>query len=88
MIKIQIKKRNRDYALFTWPKTSDFEILTLFGGPQEYLEVSVQGKEPKTKKISYKYRRFTLGKKVFDETGHAKYFILQKGRNHIKLSLE
>lgn len=88
MVKIQIKKRNRDYALFTWPKTNDFEILTLFGGQKQYIDFSVQGREPKTKKISYKYRRFTLGQKVFSDAKNAKYFVLEKGRNHIKLTFE
>ncbi len=86
-IKIKIKKRDRDYGLFTWGKYEDFDIITLFEKKDD-LTFIVANKEPKRKKVSYKYRRFTLGKKLLNEYKSAKYFIIKKNKNIIKIDFE
>jgi len=86
MITTEIKKRNRDYGLFTWSRTLDFEILTLFE-KSEYLMFSVNGDKPRKKKINYKYRRFTLGKTVFQKNTSSTTFSLTKKKDYILLTL-
>jgi hypothetical protein len=86
MITLEIKKRDRDYGLFTWSRTLDFEIMTLFE-KSEYLMFSVNGGKPRKKKINYKYRRFTLGKIVFQNNTSSTTFTLLKEKDYILLTL-
>jgi hypothetical protein len=59
---IEIKKRNRDYGIITWPYSLDYEVKTLFN-LKEHVTVVVGDKTLENRKISYKFRRFSIGKK-------------------------
>lgn len=75
---IPINNRNRQYALFSWPQSLDSEIKTLFNN-QDTINVSIKGeKKEKTKKVSYKYRRFTIGHRVLDQFKLQTHFSLEK----------
>lgn len=86
MITLEIKKRDRDYGLFTWSRTLDFEILTLFE-KSDYLMFSVNGDIPRKKKINYKYRRFTLGKRVFQNNTSSTTFTLTRKIDYILITV-
>jgi|GEM_PF-2087671 len=77
-IVIPINNRNRQYALLTWPKFLDADIEELFD-KKETIRVSIKGeKKEKTKKVSYKYRRFTIGHKVLDQFKLDNHFVLER----------
>jgi len=76
MVIVDIKKRNRDYGIITWAYSQDFDVMTLFN-KSERLDFNFQGKLFKGKKISYKYRRISIGKKR-----------LESIKEYNKLSLE
>lgn len=61
-VTVEIKKRNRDYGIITWPYSIDFEVKTLFN-LKEHITVIVGGKTLENRKVSYKFRRFSIGKK-------------------------
>ncbi|MBA7495580.1 hypothetical protein ES702_06167 [subsurface metagenome] len=61
MIILELKKRNRDYGLITWPHALDFDVKTLFD-QSEKLNFEF-GNKILTRKISYQHRRFSIGKK-------------------------
>jgi hypothetical protein len=84
-IKIDIKKRNRDFGIITWPYSLDFEIKTLFD-QKNRIDLLFNDKPLKNRKVSYKYRRFSIGKKRIESMGEKKYFILSKKGNSIKIS--
>lgn len=85
VVKIEIKKRNQDFGIVTWPYSMDYEIKTLFG-LKESINVDFNGKLLKNRKVSYKYRRFSVGKKRIENLGKKKFFILSKEKEHIKLT--
>ena len=84
-VRVPIKTRDKQFGLFSWTKDLDFDILTLFNR-QEQIVFLVTGKE-RSKKVSYKYRRFTLGKKFFDKNPEAKFFLLTKKGSRIHLDI-
>jgi len=86
-IKIEIKKRNKDYGLLSWSKEQDFEVMTLFN-KSDYLTFVVDNGKPKRKKISYKYRRISIGKKTMENNSKSKLFVLSKSNGNIKVSFE
>jgi len=82
-IEIPINNRNRQYALFTWPIFLNSEIIALFNN-QETIDVSVRGaKKQTTKRVSYKYRRFTIGHKVLRQFKLQTHFSLERKGNVI-----
>ena len=85
-IKIPIKKRDKQFGLLTWPKKFDFEIMTLFN-KTELINVSVNGAQGINKKVSYRYRRFSMGKRVFKNNLDAKNFIIKKRGTKISIDL-
>jgi hypothetical protein len=80
MIVLDIKKRNREYGIITWPYSQDYDIMTLFN-KSEYLDFEFEAELFKNKKVSYKYRRFSIGKKRLESI---KYFnklsLIKKGK--------
>lgn len=85
-VKIPIKKRNRDYGLFSWRLEDDFEVKTLFG-KEPFILLRLDGKE-KQKKVDYKHRRFSIGKRAMAAHRNADFFILLKKDNAIELRFE
>ena len=80
MIVLQIKKRNRDYGIITWAYSQDYDIMTLFN-KSEYLDFQFGDKLFKNKKISYKYRRFSIGKKRLESIkDFDKISLIKKGK--------
>ena len=62
---VEIKRRNRDYGIITWPYSLDYEVKTLFN-LKESITVKVGNKVLENRKVSYKFRRFSIGKKRID----------------------
>ena len=75
-IRLEIKKRNRDYGLLTWSLRDDFDIKTLFQ-QKEQISIKIDGK-PKTVKVSYKYRRLAIGKRNIEKYAEKQFFVLRK----------
>jgi len=61
-VTVEIKKRNRDYGIITWPYSLDYEVKSLFN-LENFVTVVVGGKTLENRKVSYKFRRFSIGKK-------------------------
>jgi len=84
-IQIEIKKRNRDFGIITWPLSLDFEIKTLFE-QKNRIDLLYNDKTLKNRKVSYKYRKFSIGKKRLESMSDKKYFILSKKGSAIRIS--
>jgi hypothetical protein len=84
-IQIEIKKRNRDYGIITWPLSLDFEVKTLFEQKNK-IDLLYNDKTLKNRKVSYKYRKFSIGKKRLELMSDRKYFVLSKKGTSIKIS--
>ena len=84
-VKIEIKKRNLDFGILTWPYSLDFEIKTMFE-LRDNIDIQINDKLLKNRKISYKYRRFSVGKKRLESFSNFKYFILTKKKNTIQIT--
>jgi hypothetical protein len=82
MLVLDIKKRNRDYGIITWVYTQDYDIMTLFN-KSEYLDFEFEGTLFKNKKVSYIYRRFSLGKKRIESIKDFNKLALIKKENVI-----
>lgn len=86
-VKLEIKKRNRDFGIVTWPYALDFEMKTLFNLENkinvEFYEITLNGR-----KVSYKYRRFSIGKSRLSEFRKCRYFILSRSNGNIKLLIQ
>ena len=80
---LEIKKRNKDYGIITWPYSLDFDIKTLF---EQKVIIDFQfEKEKLTRKISYKYRKIAFGKTRLKNLEDAKYISLSKENNIIRI---
>lgn len=80
MVTLNIKKRNRDYGIITWAYSQDYDIKKLFNN-SEYLDFEFMGKTFLGKKISYKYRRFSIGKKRLESIKEFdKLYLSKKGK--------
>ncbi len=80
MIVLEIKKRNREYGIITWAYSQDYDIMTLFN-KSEYLDFEFEDKLFKNKKVSYKYRRFSIGKKRLESIkDFTKLSLTKKGK--------
>ncbi|MFS4492911.1 hypothetical protein [Maribacter sp. 2308TA10-17] len=80
MIVLKIKKRNRDYGIITWAYTQDYDIMTLFK-KSKYIDFKFEGKLYKNRKVSYKYRRFSIGKKRLESVSEFdKLSLVKKGK--------
>ncbi len=86
-IKIEIKKRNRDYGILTWPYQLDFEIKTLFE-LKEICNFEFDGQELLSRKVSYKFRRIAIGKKRIADSGNKRFFVLSKVKDKIEIKTE
>ena len=81
-VKLELKKRNREYGIITWPLKLDFEIKTLFNCKTEF-SYHFQGKAYSKRKISYKFRRFSFGKQKIASLN--KNFVTIRKENNIYL---
>ena len=82
---LEIKKRNRDFGIITWPYSLDFEIKTMFE-LKDTINIEFGDKVFKSRKVSYKYRRISLGKKRIESLGKKKNFILIKSKDAIQIN--
>ncbi len=83
-ISLEIKKRNRDFGIITWPYAYDFEIKTMFD-QQEIIDIEFGNKNFIRRKVSYKYRRISIGKKRLQSLDKKKNFILTKNKDRIQI---
>jgi hypothetical protein len=79
-IKLELKKRNRDFGIITWPHTKDFEIKTLFKDI-ERVNVEFGDKVFNNRKVDSKYRRISFGKKRMTSIKSDFIFIELSGKN-------
>ena len=84
MVTLEIKKRNRDYGIITWAYSQDYDVMNLFN-KSEYLDFEFEGKIFKNKKVSYKYRRFSIGKKRLESIKDFDKLTLSKNGKVIKI---
>lgn len=61
-LKLELKKRNRDYGIITWKLKQDFEVKSLLGNAKT-VNVEFGDKVYLNRKVDYKYRRIPFGKK-------------------------
>ncbi|MGO3720006.1 MAG: hypothetical protein ACTJGD_11780 [Mesonia hippocampi] len=61
-LKLELKKRNRDYGIITWKLNQDFEVKTLLNNSKT-VNVEFGDKVYLNRKVDYKYRRIPFGKK-------------------------
>ncbi|QMU64562.1 MAG: hypothetical protein GKR88_09890 [Flavobacteriaceae bacterium] len=65
-LKLELKKRNRDYGIITWKLNQDFEVKTLLGNAKT-VNIEFNNKVYSNRKVDYKYRRIPFGKKRMEE---------------------
>lgn len=61
-LKLELKKRNRNYGIITWKLNQDFEIKTLLKN-SDTVNIEFENKVYSNRKVDYKYRRIPFGKK-------------------------
>lgn len=76
-LKLELKKRNRDYGIITWKLNQDFEVKTLLNNSKT-VNVEFGDKVYLNRKVDYKYRRIPFGKKRMTKIKN----------NHIILSIK
>ena len=81
-IKLELKKRNRDFGIITWPHKKDFEIKTLLKDI-ERINVEYGNKVFYNRKVDYRYRRIAFGKKRMISIKSNFVFIELSGKNLI-----
>ncbi len=86
-IKIEIKKRNRDFGIITWPYSMDFEVKT-FLELKDKINIELNDVLLPGRKVSYKYRRFSIGKKRIEAFAKKKFFVLTKAEGNFKLTFK
>lgn len=84
-ITLEIKKRNRDFGIITWPYSLDFEIKTMFE-LKETINIEFGDKIFTNRKVSYKYRRISIGKKRIESLGKKRYFILKRNKDTVQIN--
>ncbi len=84
-VTIEIKKRNRDYGIITWPYSLDYEVKTLFN-LGEQISVIVGDKILENRKVSYQFRRFSIGKKRIETYLSAETIIITKEGNYFRIT--
>jgi hypothetical protein len=78
-ISLEIKKRNRDFGIITWPNSFDNEVESLFDR-KESINIEIGDKIYRNRKVSYKYRKFSnREEKDWNLSGQEKIFFLKKG---------
>lgn len=65
-LKLELKKRNRDYGIITWKLNQDFEVKTLLENAKT-VNVEFNNKVYLNRKVDYKYRRIPFGKKRMEK---------------------
>jgi len=65
-LKLELKKRNRDYGIITWKLNQDFEVKTLLGNAKT-VNVEFNNKVYSNRKVDYKFRRIPFGKKRMEK---------------------
>jgi hypothetical protein len=76
-LKVPVKKRNIDFGIITWPYALDFEAKSLFG-QKDRITIEYDGKLLQNRKVSYQYRRFSIGKKRIEAAKNKEYFVITK----------
>lgn len=84
-VRLEIKNRNRQYGIITWPLKQDFEIKTLLTN-SKFINLEFNGKLYSNKKVDYKYRRMSFGKKRMEYFKNHDFLVLRKKGNRIVLS--
>jgi hypothetical protein len=87
IIKLEIKRRNREYGIVTWPYAMDFEVKTLMQ-QKDIIDIKVGNAVLPNHVVSYKYRRFNIGKKLIRKAGDVNFFIITKVGANICVNFE
>lgn len=74
---VPIKKRNREYNIFTWPYRKDSEVFSILS-KKDTIDLYIFDELVKSRKVDYKYRRITIGKRKMSKFKEFKYFKLEK----------
>jgi len=61
-LKLELKKRNREYGIITWKLSQDFEVKTLLSNSNT-VNIEFGKKLYSNRKVDYKFRRIPFGKK-------------------------
>jgi hypothetical protein len=76
-LKIEIKRRNLDFGIITWPYEQDNEARTFFDN-KEKITLEFDDRKKSDRKISYKYRRFSFGKKKMKGASDKRFFVITR----------
>jgi hypothetical protein len=82
MIILKLKKRNRSFGIITWEYKQDFEVMTLFN-KRDRIDYKFNKKIYNNRKVDYKYRRISFGKKRMKTLVDYDYISLIKTNNII-----
>jgi len=74
LLKLELKKRNREYGIITWESVQDFEIKTFLRNSNK-VNVQFGKKVYSNRKVDYKYKRIAFGKKRMTNINN-KYVLL------------
>lgn len=80
-IKLELKNRNRTYGIITWKLNLDFEVKTLLGNSQT-VNIQFNGKVYSNRKVDYKYRRISFGKKRLEKVQND-FVLLKVEKNNL-----
>lgn len=65
-LKLEIKTRNRIYGILTWKVSQNLEIKKLLSN-SNFVKIEFANKLYPERKVDYKYRRISFGKKRMEE---------------------
>ena len=83
-LKLELKKRNRNYGIITWQLNNDFEVKTLLNNLKT-INIEFGEKVYSNRKIDYKYRRLPFGKKRMEKIKND-YVILSMSKGNLVIS--
>lgn len=84
---VEMKKRNRDYGIITWPYSLDYEVKSLFN-LESLITVVIGDKTLENRKVSYKFRRFSIGKKRIETFLPTSKISITKENNYFRIEPE
>lgn len=84
-IKLELKRRNRDYGIITWPYEKDFEMKTFLEN-KPTVTIEFKGRTYSDRKVDYKYRRMPFGKKKMENFKDNQFIVLTKKNGKVIVS--
>lgn len=87
MIRLEIKKRNRDYGIITWDSTQDSKIKEFFN-EVDIVDFQFDETLRKKSKVNYKYRRFNIKKTILNANCNSNTIVLTKYKKIVVITFE